>query len=118
MKCSRNISLGRGGDLRRHQETKQHKYSEKDGVGVLPLQSKFGPIIEDPESVQKYTSHISWRALSCLSIGRYCTKLFKLMFPDSTIAKDSKSSHTKATAVLKNCPELLENHFHKLQPPN
>ena len=41
MKCSRDINLGRGGtrDLRRHQETKLHKHSEKekDGVGVLPL---------------------------------------------------------------------------------
>ena len=35
MKCSRDINLGRGGtrDLRRHQETKLHKHSEKDGVG-------------------------------------------------------------------------------------
>ena len=37
MKCSHDINLGRGGtrDLRRHQETKLHKHSEKDGVGVL-----------------------------------------------------------------------------------
>ena len=70
MKCSRDISLGRGGDLRRHQETKLHKHSENDGVSVLPLQSYIGPIIEDSESVQKYSSHISWRAPSCLSIGR------------------------------------------------
>ena len=46
MKCSRDINLGRGGtrDLRSHQEMKLHKHSEKDGVGVLPLQSYFGPI--------------------------------------------------------------------------
>ena len=35
MKCSRDINLGRGGtrDLRRHQEMKLYKHSEKDGVG-------------------------------------------------------------------------------------
>ena len=70
MKCSRDISLGRGGDLRRHQETKLHKHSEKDGVGELPLQSYFEPIVKDSESVQKKSSHISWRVPSCLSIGR------------------------------------------------
>ena len=49
MKCSRDINPGRGGtrDLRRHQETKLHKHSEKDGVGVLPLQSYFGTIREE-----------------------------------------------------------------------
>ena len=48
MKCSRDTNLGRDGtrDLRRHQETKSHKHSEKDGVGVLPLQSYLGPIRE------------------------------------------------------------------------
>ena len=43
------MHLGRGGtrDLRRHQEMNLHKHSEKDGVGVLPLQSYFGPIREE-----------------------------------------------------------------------
>ena len=49
MKYSHDINLGRDGtrDLRRHQETKLHKHSENDGVGVLPLQSYFGPIREE-----------------------------------------------------------------------
>ena len=49
MKCSRDINLGRGGtrDLGKQQETKLHKHSEKDDVGVLPLQSYFGPIREE-----------------------------------------------------------------------
>ena len=50
---------------------KLHKRSEKDGVGVLPLQSYFGPIREESViRVQKYSSHFPWRAPSCLSIGR------------------------------------------------
>ena len=49
MECSHDINLGRGGtrDLRRYQETKLHKHSEKDGVVVLPLQSYFGQIREE-----------------------------------------------------------------------
>ena len=38
---------------------KLHKHSEKDGVGVLPLQSYFGPIREESVSMQNYFSHIS-----------------------------------------------------------
>ena len=34
-------------------------------------------------------------------LGDHCTKLFKLMFPDCSTAKDFKCSRTKATAVLK-----------------
>ena len=33
--------------------------------------------------------------------GDHCTKLFKLMFPDTSIAKEFKCSNTKATSVLK-----------------
>ena len=39
VKSSHDINLRRGGTSRRHHETKLHKHSEKDGVGVLPLQS-------------------------------------------------------------------------------
>ena len=72
MKCSRDINLGRGGtrDLRRHQETKLHKHSEKDGVGVLPLQSYFGPIREESVIHAELLCIFPWRAPSCLSIGR------------------------------------------------
>ena len=93
MKCSGDINLGRGGtiDLRIYQETKLHKHSEKDGVGVLPLQSCFGPIREE--------SVIRAEALFAYFLGEHhlafqledhCTTLFKLMFPDSSIAKDFK----------------------------
>ena len=77
VKCSRDINLGRGGtrDLRRHQETKLHKHSEKD-VGVLPLQSYFGPIRGDsviPEVLFVYflgEHHLAFQ------LGDHCTKLF------------------------------------------
>ena len=72
MKCSRGVNLGRGGtrDLRRHQETKLHKYSEKDGVGILPLQSYFGPKRGVCNPCRSTLRIFPWRAQSCLSIGR------------------------------------------------
>ena len=91
MKCSRDINLGRGGtrDLRGHQETKLHKHSEKDGVGILPLQFYIGPIRE--ESViraEVLFAYFLGEHHLAFQLGDQCTKLFKLMFPDSSIAKD------------------------------
>ena len=107
MKCSRDINLGRGGtrDLRRHQETKLYKHSEKDGVGVLPLQSYFGPIRE--EFVIRAEVLFAYFFGEHLLALDHCTKLFKLMFPDSSIV----CSHTKATAVLKVMPRIVRKPF-------
>ena len=69
---------------------------------VLPLQSYFGPIRE--ESVIRteilFAYFLGEQHLA-FQLGDHCTKLFKLMFPDSSIAKYFKCSHTKATALLK-----------------
>ena len=91
MKCSRDINLGRRGtrDLRRHQETKLHKHSEKDSVGVLPLQSYFGTIRE--ESVihaEVLFAYFLGEHHHAFQLRDHCIKLFKFMFPDSSIAKD------------------------------
>ena len=53
--------------------------------------------------MQKYSLHISLESTRLIfQYGDHCPKLFKLMFPDSSIAKAfNKCSHTKATAVLK-----------------
>ena len=83
MKCSRDINLGRGGprDLRRQQET-NYTNSEKDGVGVLPLQCYFGPIREESEIRTEvlFAYFLGEHHLS-FQLGDHCTKLFKLMFP-------------------------------------
>ena len=99
MKCSCDINLGRGGtrDLRRHQETKLHKYSEKDGVGVLPLHIREESVIH----AEVLFAYFLGKHHLAFQLGEHCTKLFKLIFPYSSIAKDFKCSHTKATAVLK-----------------
>ena len=81
---------------------KLHEHSEKDCVGVLPLQSYFGPSRE--ESViraEVLFAYFLGEHHLALQLGDHCTKLFKLMCPDSSIAKDFKCSRTKATAVLK-----------------
>ena len=46
LKCSCDINLVRGGtrDLRRHQDMKLHKHSEKDGVGVLLYSPTLGQL--------------------------------------------------------------------------
>ena len=102
MKCSRDINLGRGGtrDLRRHQETNTN--TQKNSVGVLPLQSYVGPIREE-SAIRKEVlfAYFLGKHHLAFQLGDHCTKLFKLMFPDSSIAKDFKCSRTKATAVLK-----------------
>ena len=113
MKCSRDINLGRGGtrDLRRHQETKLHKHSEKDGVGVLPLQSYFGPIREVSLIHAEVSSHIflestilpfNWEII-VPNYSSWCFLILQLLMT---------CSRTKAAAMSKiYCPGLLENYF-------
>ena len=99
------------GDIRKR---KLHKHSDKDGVGVLPLQFYFGTIREKSVIHAKvlFTYFLGEHHLA-FQLGDHCIKLFKLMFPDSFIAKDFKCSRTKATVgcVESYCPGLLENHF-------
>ena len=68
----------------------------------MPLQSFFGPVQD--ESVicaeVKFGYFLGEHHL-VFQLADHCTKLFKSMFPDSSIAKDFKCSRTKATAVLK-----------------
>ena len=69
---------------------KLHKHSERDGVGVLPLQYYFGPIRE--ESViraEVLFAYFLGEHHLAFQLGDHFTKLFMLMFPDSCIAKDS-----------------------------
>ena len=71
-------------------------------MGVLPLQCYFGPIRE--ESVihaEVFFTYFFGEHHLAFQLRDHCAKLFKLMFPDSSIAKDFKCSHSKATAVLK-----------------
>ena len=89
----RDLLLGRGGtrDLRRHQE-----------ACVLLLQSYFGPIREESVIlVEVLFAYFLGEHHLAFQLRDHFTKLFKLIFPDSAIAKDFKCRRTKATAVLK-----------------
>ena len=86
------------GDIRKRNYTN----TQKKIVWVLPLQSYFGTIREETviwaEVLFAYSlgeHHLVFQ------LGDHCTKLFKLMFPDSSIAKDFKCSRAKATTVFK-----------------
>ena len=70
-------------------------------MGVLPLQSYFGPIREESVIREVLFAYFLGEHHLAFQLGDHCTKLFKLKFPDSSIAKDFKCSCTKATAVLK-----------------
>ena len=70
-------------------------------MSVLPLQSYFWPIREESVICAEVLFAYLGEYHLAFQLGDYCTKLFKLTFPDSSIAKDFKCSHTKATAVLK-----------------
>ena len=71
-------------------------------MGVLPLQSYFGHIREKSIiRAEVLFAYFLGEHHLAFQLRDHCTKLFKLMFPDSSIAKDFKCSHTKATAVLK-----------------
>ena len=79
MKFSRDINLGTGVS----KETKLHKHSEKDGVGVLPLPSYFGSIRE--ESVihaEVLFAYFLGEHHLAFKLRDHCTKLFMLMFPE------------------------------------
>lgn len=94
MKCSRDISLGKGGtrDLKRHQETKLHGQSEKDSVGIMPLQSYFGPIREESviHSEVLFGYFLGEHHLA-FQLEDHCSKLFRSMFPDSSMPKISSA---------------------------
>ena len=71
-------------------------------VKVYCSTSYFGPIREEfVIHAEVLFAYFLGEHNLAFQLGDHCPKLFKLMFPDSSIAKDFKYSHTKATAVLK-----------------
>ena len=104
LRCNRDISLGRGGtkDLKQHEQTAVHSRAESGSSGAMPLQSYFGPIRDESVvSAEVKFGYFLGEHHLVFQLADHCTKRFKSMFPDSTIARDFKCSRTKATAVLK-----------------
>ena len=102
LKCTRDINLGIGGtrDCRRHQEMKLHKHSKRCGctASIFILWDNKRGVFNMCRILFAYFLGVHHLAFQ---LGDRCTKQFKLMFPDSSIAKDFKCSRTKATGVLK-----------------
>ena len=115
------VALEISGDIRKRNYTNTQKKMvwgsastvRKRWCEVLPLQFYFWPIRE--ESVihaELLFAYFLGEHHLAFQLGDHCTKLFNLMFPDSSIAKDFKCSCNKATACVESyCPGLLENHF-------
>ena len=93
MKCCHDINLGRGDTrgLKRHQEIKLQKHSKKRWCGctastVLLWANKIGVCNPCRSTLRIFLveHHLVFQ------LGDNCTKLFKLMFPDSFITKNFK----------------------------
>ena len=93
IKCNRDTSLSHGGIVRR---------CDRTSTNNMNLQSYFGSsrAMSVVEAEVKFGYMLGEHHLPFLLVD-HCTKLFHSMFPDSTIAKDFKCGHTKATAILK-----------------
>lgn len=100
----RHVSLGQSGtkDLRKHEQTNVHTKSQQGTSGMKPLHSYFGPVRNESviEAEVKFGFFVGEHHLAFL-LADHCNRLFRSMFPDSSIAKDFKCGRTKATAVLK-----------------
>ena len=114
MPCSRDVCLGQGGtkDLKKHEQTYLHIKSQQGFSGIRPLHSYFGPIRKESVIMAeiKFGYFLGEHHLPLL-LADHCNQLFRSMFPDSTIAKDFKCGHTKATAILK----VISQEIHKQQ---
>ena len=80
MRCNRDISMGQGGtkDLKRHEQMSVHSLSEKGCVGVMPLQSYFGPIRDESfVSAEVKFGYFLGKHHLAFQLADHCTKLFK-----------------------------------------
>ena len=82
------------------QETKLHKHSKRCGytASIFLLWANKRGVCNLCRILFAYFFGVHHLAFQ---LGDHCTKQFKLIFPDSSIAKDLKCSRTKATGVLK-----------------
>ena len=79
MRCNRDISMGQGGtkDLKRHEQMSVHSLSEKGCVGVMPLQSYFGPIRDESfVSAEVKFGYFLGKHHLAFQLADHCTKAF------------------------------------------
>ena len=114
MPCGRDVCLGQGGtkDLAKHEQTNLHLKSQQGFSGIRPLHSYLGPVRKESVIMAeiKFGYFLGEHHLPLL-LADHCGRLFRSMFPDSSIAKDFKCGHTKATAILK----IISQEIHRQQ---
>ena len=98
MRYYHDINLGRGGtrDLRRHQETKLHKTLRKRWCGctastVLLWANREESVIRAEVLFAYFLGEYHF----AFQLGDHCTRPSELIFPDSSIAKDFKTTVSK-----------------------
>ena len=94
--------MGQGGvkDLKRHEQTDVHSRAEKSNVRAIRISAQSGTKQRSRLKLN-LSLFLENTTLHALCLADHAAKLFASMFPDSTIAKEFKCSHTKATAILK-----------------
>ena len=90
MKCSRDINLEEvvleiSGDIRKQNYTNTQKKMVWGTASTVLLWANKRGVCNPYRSTLRI---FPWRVHLAFQLGDHCTKLFKLMFPDSSIAKD------------------------------
>jgi hypothetical protein len=107
--CQTDISIASGGihDVRRHTEGKKHREYARSVASQVPiraaLQSSSAAASVDRQVTvaEVYFSTLIAEHNLPFSASDHFSKLCKVMFPDSEIAKKFSSGRTKTTAIVK-----------------
>ena len=106
MPCYCGVCLGQSG-TKDHEQTNLHIKSQQDFSALTFLLRKESVIMAEI----KFGYFLGEHHLPLL-LADHCNQLFRSMFPDSTIAKDFKCGHTKATAIIL---KVISQEIHKQQ---
>ena len=101
--CDFSVSSGGFNDVKRHIESKKHKYSTKTMKSQSSMVSfaKRDTLDDQVTNAELYfTTYMAEHNLSFLAADHF-TKVCKVMFPDSKIALGYASGRTKTTAIVK-----------------
>lgn len=111
--CSSDFSVSHGGknDVTTHVKGKHHRDMAKATSTSQSVASFFRPQVLKcvNEAELRWSLFVAQHNLS-FQTSDHATKLFKVMFLDSNIAKKFSCGHTKTTAII---TEVLSPHYEK-----
>jgi hypothetical protein len=112
--CSRDVKIASRGilDINRHESTDIHKDNVKLRSTTKSINAHFSVPSSDSIPTQVTRAEILWANFLAehqlsFKISDHASKLFKVMFPDSQIAKQFKCGRTKAKSIL--CESVAPN---------